>query len=77
MTGGFRVRYVTMTPHTIIHARGGGVSHDDKPSIPHVGVRFDGVLEVTDVAAFTETLAGGIGSAKAFGFGYLTVAPLR
>lgn len=77
MIGGFRPRYVTMTPHTITHRRTGNISHLNKHSIPHVGVQFDGVLEVTDAAAFRNTLARGIGTAKAFGFGYLSVAPLR
>ena len=37
--------------------------------------RYDGVLVVTDPARFRETLVHGIGSAKAFGFGLLSVAP--
>lgn len=36
-------------------------------------VQFDGLLEIRDPAAFRETLAGGIGSAKAFGFGLLSI----
>jgi len=38
-------------------------------------VRFDGLLRVTDADAFRETLISGIGPAKAFGFGLLSVAP--
>jgi CRISPR system Cascade subunit CasE len=37
-------------------------------------VRYDGVLTVTDPARFQETLVEGIGSAKGFGFGLLSVA---
>jgi CRISPR system Cascade subunit CasE len=40
-------------------------------------VRFDGVLEVTDPDQFAQTLADGIGSAKGFGFGLLSLAPDR
>lgn len=40
-------------------------------------VRFDGILTVTDPAKFREILESGIGSAKAFGFGLLSVAPVR
>lgn len=40
-------------------------------------VRFDGVLTVSDPDAFRETLVRGIGPAKAFGFGLLSVAPVR
>lgn len=38
---------------------------------------FDGVLEVTDVEIFVSTLTNGIGSAKGFGFGLLSIAPRR
>ncbi len=38
-------------------------------------VRFDGLLRVSDPDAFGQTLVGGIGSGKAFGFGLLSVAP--
>jgi hypothetical protein len=34
-------------------------------------------LEVTDAPAFRATLQRGIGSAKAFGFGLLVIAPLQ
>jgi len=40
-----------------------------------VAVRFDGVLVVTDPDAFRNTIAAGIGTGKAFGFGLLSVAP--
>jgi CRISPR system Cascade subunit CasE len=42
----------------------------------HSGVDFTGILEVTDPARFHETFRLGIGSAKAFGFGLLVIAPL-
>lgn len=40
-----------------------------------LAVRFEGVLEVTDTARLQQTVAEGIGSAKAFGFGLLSLAP--
>jgi len=43
--------------------------------ITHLTVRFEGLLRITDAAAFRKTLARGIGSAKAFGFGLLSIAP--
>ncbi len=49
----------------------------DKAEIPHFGVRFDGVLEVTDSDRLLEAIQQGIGSAKAFGFGLLSLAPAR
>jgi CRISPR system Cascade subunit CasE len=38
-------------------------------------VRFDGILEVTAPERFLKTVANGIGSAKGFGFGLLSLAP--
>ena len=39
-------------------------------------VRYEGVLEITDVERFRDALLSGIGPAKAFGFGLLSVAPV-
>jgi CRISPR system Cascade subunit CasE len=42
----------------------------------HAAVDFSGVLEITDPALFlSTTFAKGVGSAKAFGFGLLVLAP--
>lgn len=38
------------------------------------GARFDGLLEVTDEATFRAAIEKGIGPAKAFGFGLLSIA---
>jgi CRISPR system Cascade subunit CasE len=40
-------------------------------------VRFDGALVVTDADGFASAIRSGIGPARAFGCGLLTVAPLR
>ncbi len=39
-----------------------------------LSVRFEGILTVTDPEAFRKTLISGIGPAKAFGFGLLSLA---
>lgn len=44
------------------------------PPIVHQAVTFDGVLRVTDLTAFQDALTSGIGSAKGFGFGLLSIA---
>lgn len=44
-------------------------------STTHLAVVFEGILRVTDSNAFRETLVRGIGSAKAFGFGLVSLAP--
>jgi CRISPR system Cascade subunit CasE len=43
----------------------------------HHAVEFQGVLHVTDASLFKTTVHTGIGSAKAFGFGLLALAPLQ
>lgn len=42
----------------------------------HTAVEFLGELTVTDLAQFRATVAAGIGSAKAFGFGLLLLSPV-
>jgi CRISPR system Cascade subunit CasE len=39
-------------------------------------VRYDGLLEVTDAGLFRTALIAGIGPAKAFGFGLLSICPV-
>jgi len=46
------------------------------------GMRFrsaliEGTLAVTDAQCFSQAVASGIGSAKAFGFGLLSLAPVQ
>ncbi|MFY1670229.1 type I-E CRISPR-associated protein Cas6/Cse3/CasE [Plantactinospora sp. WMMB334] len=38
---------------------------------------FDGILQITDTDAFRRALTGGIGHAKAYGCGLLTLAPVH
>ena len=75
--GGFRVLSATATqengPDTLSH--GTKRSSRGKHELSYLAVRFDGTLQVTDPARFAETLRQGIGPAKAFGFGLLSVAP--
>ncbi|MFF0146547.1 CRISPR system Cascade subunit CasE [Amycolatopsis sulphurea] len=48
-----------------------------KTKITVEAVRFDGRLVVTDVGAFTAALVNGVGRAKAYGCGLISVAPAR
>ncbi len=43
----------------------------------HVGVRFRGVLSVTDRERFASAFRKGVGSAKGFGFGMLLLQPIH
>lgn len=45
-------------------------------SVTIATAQFDGVLEVTDAAAFAHALGHGIGRAKGFGCGLITIAPV-
>jgi CRISPR system Cascade subunit CasE len=51
-----------------------GGQKSDGANLRHHGVDFEGVLTVTDPVLFAEALAAGIGAAKGFGFGLLSVA---
>ena len=42
----------------------------------HMAVEFQGQLTVTDLTLFRTSVASGIGSAKAFGFGMIVLAPI-
>ncbi|MCC6445035.1 MAG: type I-E CRISPR-associated protein Cas6/Cse3/CasE [Armatimonadetes bacterium] len=48
----------------------------DGMQMQFLSVEYNGVLQVTDPAAFLRCLENGIGSAKGFGFGLLSVAPV-
>jgi CRISPR system Cascade subunit CasE len=48
-----------------------------KHATTHLAVLFEGLLRVTDMHAFQETLIYGVGTGKAFGFGLLSVAPIE
>ena len=76
--GGFSV----FADNTTIDARGSivswrrkdGETKDDKRKMIFDAVLFEGTLTVTDPVAFANTVASGIGSGKAFGFGLLSLA---
>jgi len=52
-------------------------SPDTMHNLTLQSVQFDGILQVTDPVAFLTAIQSGIGSGKAFGFGLLSVAPVR
>lgn len=67
-----------------VNAVNEGFSRDgltDSGKVKHtttmLSVRFDGVLRVTDTDVFNNTLTSGIGPAKGFGFGLLSIALVR
>jgi CRISPR system Cascade subunit CasE len=56
------------------HGAAKGNTATSRQTIPLYGVRFDGMLRVTDPALFDAALRTGIGPAKAFGFGLLSLS---
>lgn len=73
---GFEVLWATSDGfwHGAGHAWSGRSHSAAKQTVPLYGVRFDGVLRVTDGQQLTEALQTGIGPAKAFGFGLLSLS---
>jgi len=55
----------------------GGTRRESSHPLTFGVALFNGVLRVTDVERFQQTLVSGIGSGKAFGFGLLSIAPAR
>lgn len=48
----------------------------ERQRLTHSAVLFEGVLEVTDAGLFRVALWQGVGPAKAYGFGLLSIAPI-
>ncbi|MFC0601007.1 type I-E CRISPR-associated protein Cas6/Cse3/CasE [Streptomyces palmae] len=60
--------------------RTGGVRNGRAPAAPDVRftrATYDGRLRITDLTAFRHTLTHGLGKAKAYGCGLMTLAPVR
>jgi len=73
---GFRVLRALIIPE------GMQVGSRPEPEVPgewqrlaHLAVRYEGLLQVTDPHLLVEAVRAGIGSAKGFGFGLLSLAP--
>lgn len=75
--GGFDVLAVNLTQldHQLAYKR--RTESNQVLRITHQAVRFDGMLQVKDSELFEETVTLGIGSAKGFGFGLLSLAKLQ
>ena len=73
-SGGFSIVSCHVIPEGIAHD---DISRSANDKRRHFAVCFEGVLKVTDESIFTETVKSGIGSAKGFGFGLLSLAPLK
>ncbi len=72
--GGFSIVSCHVVPEGIAHDDRSGAVND---KLRHCSVCFEGVLKVNGTPLFPETVENGIGSAKSFGFGLLSLAPLK
>lgn len=82
--GGFRLRTIQSSESRVAATDvrpeadlTGWRTHDDstgRAKLTFGSVLFEGVLEVTDADRFRATLAQGIGTGKAYGFGLLSIA---
>lgn len=70
--GGFNIIHVRITRKEQIIAK---VNKNSK-TMTFQGIQFEGVLQITDSTKFEAILKNGVGSAKAFGFGLLSIAKL-
>ena len=73
---GFRVLRLAVAPEGM-QVGHQPVRQEQPRRLAHVAVRFEGLLQVTDPALLSEAVRAGIGSAKSFGFGLLSLAPPR
>jgi CRISPR system Cascade subunit CasE len=60
-----------------VRSRKPGPDSGRASAIDHYAVLFDGRLQIADRDRFIQTIAQGIGPAKAFGFGLLSIAPVQ
>lgn len=70
-TGGFSVREAIFDRIYWYDSKGGV---KDKPL---GGIVFNGILVVTDCSTFRQTVCSGVGPQKSFGFGLLSIAPVK
>jgi len=70
--GGFKILGVQLRDFGLIESR--KRKNNETFVIKHQAVQFDGLLKITDTDKFNKTIKNGIGSAKAFGFGLLSLA---
>jgi CRISPR system Cascade subunit CasE len=64
-------------PNLLVHRRQTQTFKRGSEAVTLTTATFDGLLEITDADAFRQALTLGIGHAKAYGCGLLTIAPAR
>jgi len=72
--GGFRIVRALVSRDERIENAAAIPRGEQKHDLKMLSVQFDGILQVLDAARVGKTVARGIGSGKAFGFGLLSLA---
>jgi len=77
--GGFQVEHLEAVQAGYIYIKGHAADKEGKREKSNrlFSAKFEGILEVTKPGDFQNTLIHGIGPAKAFGFGLLSVAKVK
>jgi CRISPR system Cascade subunit CasE len=70
--GGFKVLSLQLTDYGLIESS--KKKNNQTFHIKHLAVKYEGLLQIIDTDKFTKSFVTGIGSAKAFGFGLLSLA---
>ena len=73
-SGGFKCEPLDLDVMSVGRYQSCRRNGSSRSMVSHHAVRFEGVLRVTEPVTFIETIEVGIGSAKAFGFGLLSIA---
>lgn len=73
VSGGFKVVSCRATDEGKIK----NIQKHNGHELTHLAIRFEGVLQVVNAELFAETINSGIGPAKGFGFGLLSLAPVK
>ncbi len=71
-SGGFKIQHAVITKREKFLAK----ENKDSKSMTFYGVEFEGVIQIVDSLKFDNAIKTGIGSGKAFGFGFLTITRL-
>jgi len=77
LTGGFRLLRAQISQEEKIENPKAINRADQSHDLKVFAVQFDGVLEVVDEDEAIRTIERGVGSGKGFGFGLLSLAPIR
>lgn len=75
--GGFKIVNCRAMPEGIVKSDNNENTSGKSKKISHYAVLFEGILKVTEPELFLQSISNGIGPAKGFGFGLLSVAPLK